>query len=186
MAKKPSKNNGKIPPPSYKPKGDWSGKPAQRTELELRKLALGYVNGQIFGSWQIPKREESIMMSVFMPLIFLEEEHKQEMLDRGVEHIYEDMSKRGPMCINGYPIFFSFRCLTGAEFGIFSGYVDDLIKRQNEFLGTTDDVVSNSDSMQQTTEVSEGNCSGVMGEVSSSIKKLLDPKDNKSGGKSDG
>ena len=56
----------------------------------------------------IPERDNDLMPSIFIPLIFMNEEQRDDMVKKGTLHIFEYYDKAGPRSINGYPIFFLF------------------------------------------------------------------------------
>jgi hypothetical protein len=86
------------------------------TDEEIKKLALDIRSNLVFGSWNIRKEEfERMVGSVFMPLLFMDEESRKQMKDEEIFHIYEYMSQAGPRSINGYPMFMSFRSINKTD-----------------------------------------------------------------------
>ena len=74
---------------------------------ELNKLAHDLVANNVFTSLQVQKHDPVEM--VFMPLIFLDEEGRKQVMEAGM--IYEYYDKAGPRGFNGMPTFMSFRIL---------------------------------------------------------------------------
>ena len=75
------------------------------SDAELRQLALDIADGVVFTDRHI--NDISLLGSVFMPLLFIEDFDKMD--DVGM--IYERMSKANHMSINSYPIFMSFKTI---------------------------------------------------------------------------
>jgi hypothetical protein len=86
-----------------------------RTEEQLKQIATMLQAGQLFTDRHIREGEVDILPSVFMPLVFMTEEQTREMRQADVTLIFEEISKAGPRCINGYPMFTSFQSLTREE-----------------------------------------------------------------------
>lgn len=74
------------------------------SEEELNDLAVRIVRGEVY----ITNSEESLRLS-FGHLFALMTE-TPEWID-SIGAVYEEMSKAGPRGINGYPFFFSMKCL---------------------------------------------------------------------------
>lgn len=72
------------------------------TEQEQKSLAREWCEGRVVFSTHVP---EGIINIVFMPLIFLNDEQRQKMIDEKVYAFYGKMEDAGPTGINGYPIF---------------------------------------------------------------------------------
>lgn len=79
----------------------------KRTEKEISRIALGIYKGDIFTSAQIRKNDDGLLCQIFMPLLFLSEDGKNEMKDHNAVLFYADVSEALPTSINGYPIFMS-------------------------------------------------------------------------------
>ena len=80
-----------------------------RTSNELFEIAQGMVEGHIFSSLHLPRPEDAL--SVFMPLMFLDEETAEIWKDDPPEVLFEYLHKAGPRAINGMPCFMSFQFL---------------------------------------------------------------------------
>ena len=78
---------------------------------EVRQIAMDLLGGQIFGSWQIPKHDQHLLHSIFMPLMFLDELTLKEWQRDKIEHVYGHMKDTVSRSMYGYPIFHSFRPL---------------------------------------------------------------------------
>ena len=111
-----------------------------RTDKELRKLALDYINGKIFTSFDIQQGErESITSAVFMPLVFLSNEDRQEMLDEEVVMLYEYFGKAGRQSVNGYPTFASCYMMNKEDHSKWAEYVGEARDFQKQFVGEDDE-----------------------------------------------
>ena len=93
----------------------------EKSDEEIKKLALDMMAGRVFTSLHIREGEEARMLpSIFMPLVFIggseDGEALIEKLKSGeITLIYEYLSEAGPRAINGYPSFLSMRCLNRAD-----------------------------------------------------------------------
>jgi len=84
-----------------------------KTDQEIAQLAMDIVDEKVFGSWDLKGAEfSSILPLIFMPLMFIEEDTKEQVLKADTAHLYEYFSEASPRSVNGYPIFFSFRMLS--------------------------------------------------------------------------
>ena len=102
---------------------------------ELKQLALDIMENKVFGSWMIhPNESESLIGSIFTPLIFLNQEQLEKLKNQKPAHFYEYMDKAGPRTINGYPIFMSFRSLTKEESIKLAKFLESLKKLKTEFM----------------------------------------------------
>jgi len=87
-----------------------------KTDEELREIALGIAAGTIFSDAHLPKGQgDDMFMHVFMPLMFMDEEQRQGLIDQMPALFYENIGKAGPRSINGYPTFLSVQYLTISE-----------------------------------------------------------------------
>jgi len=80
----------------------------RKTREELKSIAQQLIRGQIFSSAHLlGEGEERMLGSVFMPLAFSGPDSTEWMKDNNITFVYEEISKAGPMAINGLPSFFS-------------------------------------------------------------------------------
>jgi len=87
-----------------------------RTDEELKQVAKDLWAGKIFSDRHIPSGSDPhIMLSVFMPLAFMDKKTLNGMQREKINFIYEYYDKAGPRMINGMPMFFSCRILTKPE-----------------------------------------------------------------------
>ena len=91
-----------------------------KTDQELRKIAMDFVEGKIFTDRQISS--EDMIPTVFMPLGLMDEEQMADLISAKPRLIYEYLDSIGPMGmgINGHPIFFSARFLNEEETAVWS------------------------------------------------------------------
>lgn len=99
----------------------------RKSPEELEKLVQDIIAGQIFGSWNIPQEQSRMIMSVFMPLAFLEESQRDILKETA--HIYAEMKDAGPRSINGMPCFFSMNLIGPEDWQIVA---DRVIKIQRQ------------------------------------------------------
>lgn len=104
------------------------------TPEELRGLAVDVVDGRVFTSDQV---ETEMLRSVFMAVHFM----NQETIDKWENEpenapalLYEYISEAGPMAINGYPVFTSFRILLAADTALFRKYVQEYLAMRKQFV----------------------------------------------------
>lgn len=80
----------------------------ERTEKELYQIANDLYAGQIFTNLHIHESERARMTGlVFMNLLFLNEEQREELKKEDAVLVYEYIQKAGPRSVNGYPTFTS-------------------------------------------------------------------------------
>lgn len=100
--------------------------------VDLKQLSKDITSNLVFTSFMINPHDNHLLGSIFMPLSFLDEQQRKEMVDRNVYVIYEYYSESLPRSINGYPTFASFRSLSKDE----SMVVSDYCKKIQEALNT--------------------------------------------------
>lgn len=106
----------------------------QKTDEELRLLALDLVNEKVFPSWGLPVEKTYLLFHIFMPLKFLDEDDFASFKKQNVVAFYEYFDSSKGTCINGYPIFSSFHTLTGTEANKLVEYVKAYSKLKKSFL----------------------------------------------------
>lgn len=77
------------------------------TDEEVKSFALKIIKNEIFTSDHIRPGDEHLLPNVFMTLMFMPDEHRQQLIDQKVTMFYADMKHAAPMGVNGYPILFS-------------------------------------------------------------------------------
>lgn len=95
----------------------------------LKTLAKQIVDGHVFTTWHLNRIEE--VSRVFMLFVFLKPEHLKELIDADINFFFEELSKAGPMAVNGMPTFFSCQMLNRADedrLRVFVKQYEDLIK----------------------------------------------------------
>ena len=88
-------------------------KPSRPRE-ELKDIAMGIIQGNIFHSIQIRQHDMHLLQSIFMPLIFLDEVQFREMREAGVYSFYGTVSGQS-RSINGYPMLMNMGWMTKEE-----------------------------------------------------------------------
>ena len=101
-----------------------------KTDADLRQLALDLVDGRVFTDRQA-ERELSM---VFMPLALgaLVEWTKEEIMEIGL--IYEYLSEAGPRSVNGLPNFFSMKMVNRHDLEPLQKYVNELVDSRKKFM----------------------------------------------------
>jgi hypothetical protein len=72
----------------------------------LRDLADRIYKGEVYCSWWIRKGDEHMLPSIFMPLMFMEEKDRKDLMEQQVSFFYANMNSSAPRSVNGYPIFY--------------------------------------------------------------------------------
>jgi len=105
-------------------------KRAERSDADLRALALKWVEGRVVTSQTVP---HDLWRLVFIPLAFMTNP-KREL--RGVRMIYAILGedKTTGQQVNGYPIFFSCRTMRAAELKRFVTLTDEARAAREAFL----------------------------------------------------
>jgi hypothetical protein len=105
-----------------------------KTEQELRQLAVDIKGGSVFTSNHVPQGEEHMLGSIFMPLVFMDEQQHKDFMEQKPSMVYEHLSEAGPRSVNGYPIFMSMKFLVEAEYDKVMAYYKELVEWEK---GTT-------------------------------------------------
>ena len=80
-----------------------------RTEKELKQLAMEMCTGAVFSDWNISKYDyQSSFTSVFMVMALAD----PATLPPNIGMVYEHISQAGPRSVNGYPMFMSCKMLS--------------------------------------------------------------------------
>lgn len=99
-----------------------------KTPKELKEIAVGIVEGNIFSSLSIPPGEaDNLIHLIFMPLIFLTDEQREELIAKKPAVIFAHLKDAGPRAVNGYPIFMNMEVLGREE-------ADQLVKYMEEYV----------------------------------------------------
>jgi len=104
-----------------------------RTEEQLRILAIDIYKGQIFGTWQIERREDVRM--VFMAAAFMDKKMAKKLKAENIVHFCEYLDKAGPRSINGMPSFFSMQTISKSEWDFIVPIIKELQKTESELIG---------------------------------------------------
>ena len=111
------------------------------SDQEMKELAMDVYTGKVFTDRQIRGRLDNPDMpdwkdvvSVFMPLLFMEEQAYCEWLEKEPALLYEYMSAAGPRGFNGMPCFMSVRYLTKSELDLFNSKYQEVL----DFMGVPD------------------------------------------------
>ena len=85
------------------------------SDEEVKKVALGSLHGQVFGTWMLEERDARLIPSIFMVMAFMDDIALKEMKRDGIVHLYEWWDRAGPRSINGFPSFMSCRMLNAED-----------------------------------------------------------------------
>lgn len=99
-----------------------------KTDMELKQLALDIKNGLVFSSLNIRKKDLNLIGNIFMVTLFMDYNFDD------VGMLYEYYEKAMSVSINGYPSFFSCYMLNKSDTEKLCTYVDLLTKQEKEFL----------------------------------------------------
>ena len=117
-----------------KPKVDRNPKHFPKTDDELKEIAKGILDGDIFTDRHCHNPHE--IMMVFLPLALLNEKQSNEMvaLNPGLIYEYTGSRNRASKGINGLPQFISMRYLTQEETKVMDGFYEEMeaIKKKAE------------------------------------------------------
>ena len=84
-----------------------------RSREELKTIAQDLLAGKIFASCHVERSAD--LPLVFMPLGFLDEDGRKQLIEDKVVFVFEYLSKAGPRSCNGMPMFTSFQWLNEEE-----------------------------------------------------------------------
>ena len=85
------------------------------TDAELKQLAQDVFNNKVFTTAQMEKFEMDNLGMVFMPLLMMNKEQRDELVKEKPYMLYGYMSQASPLACNGLPMFMSFKYLTKSE-----------------------------------------------------------------------
>jgi hypothetical protein len=103
-----------------------------RTEEELKQLAKDLLDDKIFTDAHIREGDDSLLGSIFMPIIFIDQKQRDKMEAECVSVLFEYYSKAGPRSINGYPMFTSMNYMTKDEWEKVFNYHEKMKKALDE------------------------------------------------------
>lgn len=108
-------------------------------DIELKQLAIDISENKVFGTFHMKEREmerdtERDIGAVFMPFLFMSDEQRKEMVDKGVIHLYEYYDKAGPISVNGMPSFFSMWQIVKEDWIKIMKYIREYEARVSSFL----------------------------------------------------
>lgn len=91
-----------------------------KTDEELKQIALDIIKGNIFGSHCLSDLTDA--PSVFMALNFLSKEDLDGMQKANIIFFYEYLDKAGPRSVNGMPMFYSCNMLNLEDYNKLAEY----------------------------------------------------------------
>jgi len=101
-----------------------------RSEADLRQLAVDYVEGKIFTSAHVQGHNESVLLSIFIVLLL----GVPAAWVQNAGLLFEYMDKRGPVTCNGWPTFFSVQKITNHDMNAFNVYVAEYREMKKKFF----------------------------------------------------
>ena len=99
--------------------------------MDFRRLQAGLV----FTSNHLKKEDEHSLGMVFMPMLFMDEEHRKELLAAEIVFLYEYIDKASPRSVNGMPTFFSVQMLDKQDYGRLYPKVREVMQFREKFEG---------------------------------------------------
>ena len=108
------------------------------TEEMMRQLAADIEDGKVFGSWSLRECDGHLVTSIFMPIVFMSSEQRDEFKEKDVAHFYEYLDKAGPRSINGYPMFPSMAYINKKDWLQTWGYIKEYRDKKESFLKPKD------------------------------------------------
>jgi hypothetical protein len=81
----------------------------RKSDDEIAALAKQIYRNEVFVSWMIENLHDLPM--VFMPLLFIDDDTRQQMLADEIQFFYADYNDASPRGINGNPCFMEMRVL---------------------------------------------------------------------------
>jgi len=112
-----------------------------KSDKELRKLALDIADDKVFIDWYLKHDDDSnlekyghYLTMVFMPLALgaFKDWNREDLKELGM--IYEYLTEAGPRSINGYPSFMSLQYLKREEASRVHEYIIGITKQRNNFI----------------------------------------------------
>jgi hypothetical protein len=103
-------------------------------EKDLKQLAIDVSENKVFGTFHMNESDSRNLSVVFMPLIFLNDEQRKEMVDDNIVHFYEYYDKAGPRSVNGMPCFFSVCRINKDDWNKTVKYIKEYEMRVKSFL----------------------------------------------------
>jgi len=103
-------------------------------EKELKQLAIDISENKVFGTFHMNKCEIANMSTVFMPIIFMNDEQRKESANNNIVHFYEYYDKAGPRSVNGMPCFFSMHQINLRDWKKVVKYIKEYEVRVKSFL----------------------------------------------------
>ena len=111
-----------------------SQKYTQKTDQEIRQLALDMADGRVF----LTTDPHEIKLSFGMILIFLTGEYLRNLEQRDIVAFYEYISDALPQSVNGLPMFMSASTLTRDEFNRLCDAHEEVKAFREKFVGSTE------------------------------------------------
>lgn len=106
----------------------------QMTPEQQKQLAIDIVENKVFGTFYLKDHEASLLGCIFMPLVLMNDEQRDEFLKETPAHLYEYYDKAGHHSINGRPIFSSFRSINKTDWKAVKKYIQEYSKQKASFL----------------------------------------------------
>lgn len=83
------------------------------TDKRCKLLGIEMAHSRVYHSSMV--RNQSDVRLVFMPLLFMTEEHRKWFDDNDIVAVYEEVARAGPRSFNGMPTFASMNPLSRSE-----------------------------------------------------------------------
>jgi len=99
---------------------------------EIKQIAVDLAEGKIFSNLHLQNQND--IPTVFMVMIFLSNEQRQQLIDDEAIFIFEYYDKANQLSVNGYPTFFSCRFMTKEDFYQMWVEYQKYVEMREEFL----------------------------------------------------
>lgn len=101
---------------------------------DIKQLAIDVVENKVFGSWSLDDRNIDLMHLIFLPLAMIDQAGIDDLKNKNIVHLYEYYEGNTfGRCINGFPIFSSFRGISKDDYIEMAKYCKDYIELKEKF-----------------------------------------------------
>ena len=101
----------------------------QKTDRELKALAVRFCKNEIFTSLQIRKDDMHLLLNIFLPLVLMD----TSQLPSDIGMFYAEYGSSCSMAVNGYPVFGSCFYLNNDDTKFFAEQAENIKQTLQEF-----------------------------------------------------
>lgn len=113
----------------------------EKSYADLKQIAVDMAENKIFSNLHINRLDYRSMIIVFMPLIFIDDKCRKDLVDREIVFVYEYYEEAMPRGVNGMPCFGSMRMLTKSEYETMWIEYENYVKMKKAFLDDFEPVI---------------------------------------------